>query len=282
MQQIIPFWALLLRLEIGEKTFSSDRAWDALKKRRNLIRISSKSFASSHSSRDPAILPKQPRSNQVASAPETRVLEDKSGTKDDTATPAPAKIAQKAGGSNGDTIESQKSSLGFSRVMRRSQTQVERDRKRCRGQTVRLSIGMIFVAIGIFIGVLLPVQFEKKHCKGGGWQDSCLLSAHPLFTLSSCPCTMLDYKCGVDAVPGWEHPEVLFGCKANASDYDFSSYTPATVRSCDSNEDCNSFAYCNANGHCNNCRQCQLVCTLYPGCACTHEPTDVLLPIVFA
>ena len=258
MQQIIPFWALLLRLEIGEKTFFSDRAWNNLKKRSRLIHISSSTFASSQSSRGPHISSKRPRLNQVANAPQTRVLDDKSGTKDGAAT-TPAKNEREKGGSNSAEVDSQKSSLGFSRLMQRSQTQAERDRKACREKTVRLSVGTLFIAIGIFIGIILPVQIEKKHCEGGGWQDSCLLWAHPLLTLSSCPCTMLDYKCGVDSALGWEHAEVLFGCKANASDYDLSSYTPTTVRSCDSNEDCASFEYCNAKGHCNVCRQCEVV-----------------------
>lgn len=189
-----------------------------------------------------------PRLNQVANFPDRDVLADARDTH------ATGKFMTPAANKNAPGVD-RRTSLGFKRL-RKSQTQRQRESRACRERCLSSSVGVLFVSIGAFIMVLLPVQLNREYCNEDGWQKSCLLSARPLFSFSTCPCTMLEYKCGADVELGWEHAEVLFGCKQNASDYDYSSYSPTTVRFCDSNNDCNNFAYCNANGRCANCNLC--------------------------
>ena len=212
-----------MRLEAGEKNFLTTDAWKKIKKRSSRIRDAAKSFADSFNSRDLVSAPKQQ--------------------------------SDSTGGTS--VVLHRRTSMGFKGLKTESQSQKAK-KMRCE-RIVHVCVGTFFILIGIFIAVLLPVQFSRKHCQQPGWQKFCLLSATPLFTASTCPCTILDYKCRADVEVGWEHPEVLFECQANASDYDYSNYSPTTIRFCDSNRDCNSFSYCNANGRCNSCTQCHQV-----------------------
>ena len=188
MQQIIPFGALPTRLFIAEKHFDSDNAWKLLKERNMKVRMSVQTFALGARSLTPA---RVLRSNQVADEPEPGSL---ASARDKPTSPA----------TDSNTPEIQKStSLGLKRVLRRNSTQRELDIKECRQRSARLSIGIFFITLGMFISVLLLVQLHRQYCKQGGWQKDCLLWATPLISFSTCPCTMLEAKCGADVQRGW-------------------------------------------------------------------------------
>ena len=247
MQQIIPFGALLLRLKSGEQKFSSQKAWKLLKRSTSELRSAARSFAVSPKSRVIS------RINQVV--PE-RVVEGKSDTNASAAKKdeSPADSIKRPG------LKKSRTSLGFERLTN-TETEREKARKERCARCQHYAAGALFIVVGIFILVTLAVQLNRNYCQiKGNWQEHCALWAFPLFSLSSCPCTMLEYKCGTDVERGWEHSEVLFGCKQNASEFDYSDYSPTPVRSCDSNRDCNTFAYCNSKGRCANCNLCEHVC----------------------
>ena len=253
-----------MRLEAGQKNFLSQAAWGTLKTRSQKLRVAAVSFASS-SSRD-FMSAKELRTESTDIIPITDATPGQRQQKQQTdqivnKPQTPALVDDKT---NSTAVQPQiqiqrRTSMGFSTLKPKTDSHRQKVKKMRCERSVHISVGTFFVLVGTFIAVVLPLQLSREHCQQPGWQEFCLLSATPLFTASTCPCTILDYKCNADVELGWEHPEVLFECQANASDYDFKSYSPTTIRFCDSNQDCNSFSYCNANGRCNGCTQCAKV-----------------------
>ena len=254
-----------MRVDMGEKGIDTRSAWQKLKAGLRRLTRSAHLFVAKPQNTLTKEL-KKPRSSQVAQAPDKKTVVPVDTSDNQAPAKAPAKEKLKGPRKKGPPKKS--FTFGFTRTLSRSETQRKLKKKKCAERSVHYPIGILFILVGIFVSVLLPVQLTREYCPAVGWQRDCLLYARPLLSFSStCPCTMLEYKCGADVELGWEHPEVLFGCQENPSDYDYSTYSPTTVRFCDSNNDCNSFSYCNANGRCANCDLCAQVHT---ACAPRH------------
>ena len=246
----MPFGALLARINQGEKRFLSAQAWNTLK-----ARTRQASLVEAFSLRPP-----RPRVILVANsrdAPTSGRSDAKAKSARDPPTSGTSDAKDPATAANAVTTGPSPP------ASKKSNTRDGRTQCRCAclPRFINFSIGALFITIGAFILVLMPVQLEQMHCQSeDSWHQHCVLWAQPLLYWEECPCTILQYRCGPSVQLGWQHPEVLFDCNKNVSKYDVSSYSPATLRLCDSNHDCNSFTYCNANGRCAECNLCSLVC----------------------